>query len=465
MSRRTLRTRTKQVSYVVDVDDSDDYQSSDSDDVYEPSDDVYEPSDDEDREDQEDSDDAKEYQVEARYYQVEPRRRSRGPSVNQDDIEDDSEDDELDLEPLNVTTSRGYTKKDAPAISLFLFIAFIVMVVVNRFYTPRPDIGFQVGNFMDDERASRFALVEGLCIAHPLKMSSTLDMPRTTDINKMVECLRTHRYGVIPIEFNRRLDSIIVVDREDGHGGKLTRYVPFRPETATREDVYLDTQLGKAFGRLYAGTHTNLLEDYTELSLDPFYERAWPMHNQYKSKDLIRSSNYVTKMQFTGDWEALDYLTRRDRSEIAPCLRTMRDANIKSEGGPHGPRRCTHRTRVMIEKIDALFDGAPRLQKDLILWRGIRINVPDKHMYWQEDSYVFATPWRPLAEKYKGQDGHLLKLTIPKGTPLLSYGAHSSTGDMDEVVLPRGGSLVIKSIKGKSIYATYVSTATRQVVY
>jgi hypothetical protein len=175
-----------------------------------------------------------------------------------------------------------------------------------------------------------------------------------------------------------------------------------------------------------------------EDALYPSVKGAKLYHNyeyltRRQKRDLINSTRYVGKlMEDPEHRKTLDYLTWKD-FEFANCLRT--------EWGP----QCDNQMISHLRDIDTIFQKAPRLSEDLVIFRGVRDFIP-----LEDQSYTFTTPNRPFAETFmrnnRAMKKFLLRLTIPKGTPILSYGL-LNTHDVDEVILPRGGKFHIKNME------------------
>ncbi len=148
-------------------------------------------------------------------------------------------------------------------------------------------------------------------------------------------------------------------------------------------------------------------------------------------RDLINSTRYVgTLMQQPEARETLQYLTWKDH-QIAKCLRVGWNTDD-----------CDDKMAIHLDRLDMIFSQAPKLSADLTIYRGIKDILPDR-----DDSFVFTTPNEKFAKSFLGgQKSFFLKITIPKGTPVLSYGK-LSTHDVDEVILPRGGRFTINAIE------------------
>jgi hypothetical protein len=126
-----------------------------------------------------------------------------------------------------------------------------------------------------------------------------------------------------------------------------------------------------------------------------------------------------------------------------------------------------------VRNIDAAFDSAPPLTKDLVVYRGLHFHIsenPSKNKMIMGNAYkgrykgyLSTSLNRGVAydfAKREDQDCIIMKTHIKKGTRVLFLHNHSVTRSEYEVLLPRNSVLEIYSIK-KDIddsLCTYIKT-------
>lgn len=292
-----------------------------------------------------------------------------------------------------------------------------------------------------------------VCFGHPLTLVGDA-APERIYVAEMLHCVARLPYAVIPLTYRdhpldtRSWHSLLIYDKRQN---ALKRYVPLA-ENKSRERK-INKRLKGIFKWQWRGVG-DLGDDFPHLNLDRMFTEQYASRSKHyidhkftveQANDLQRASSYLTRLRFGSTREALHYLTTEDRHKIAPCLRTASDAN------PNKEQRCPPQVLDMVFQIDSLFKYAPRLTQPITLFRGIRIELPKYD--WEENSYVFTSPIYETAENYKKT--YMVHLTIPRGTPILSFGPWSSIGDLDEIVLPRGGSFIVTSVKGTTVRARY----------
>lgn len=282
-------------------------------------------------------------------------------------------------------------------------------------------------------------------------------------------CTKSHPYTMIKLDGKARYPSFVIYDKEED---SFTHYDPLNDqEGGNREQI--DNILTKTF-RNYKGTKDETLltmpqrvpirmltpkmqEKQKEIELEEeqrllqeemeLLEKQgllYPevpgakLYHEYDNFtrrqriDIINATRYVGKLMSQKETRrALNYLTWQD-PKIARCLRF------------EWTSECDDEMQSQLKNIDTIFTNAPKLNEDLLLFRGLKTFIP-----LDDQSYTFTTPNKQFAESFtrtwKDVDKYLLKLTIPRGTPILSYGL-LSTHDIDEIILPRGGKFEIQSI-------------------
>lgn len=156
-------------------------------------------------------------------------------------------------------------------------------------------------------------------------------------------------------------------------------------------------------------------------------------------KDVKKATEYVRDLfeSNVDDAEVISYLTNFDRV-IAPCLRTK------------WGKGCDVRMVDYLRRIDEIFEAAPPLNEDLVVYRTTVGLLPTK-----DASYTFTSPNIAFTQRFwmtkmpaGGDDTfYMLKITIPKGARMLSLGFYTYPMDVDEIILPRGGKFQINGIE------------------
>lgn len=125
---------------------------------------------------------------------------------------------------------------------------------------------------------------------------------------------------------------------------------------------------------------------------------------------------------------------------VASCLR-MGDCDLES---------------IEIAKhMDRLFDEAPVLQEDVVVYRA------SDNIYTSDKSYIFATTKKGSFEDY---GSITMEIVIPAGTPALFTGNMANEGELHQVILPRDGSFkILDEIpeSGAQVKLLYISPSVK----
>lgn len=230
--------------------------------------------------------------------------------------------------------------------------------------------------------------------------------------------------------------NLLIFDRAQQH---VVRYNPFYVDLPTSITRQLDVALKDIFSErrlsFSAGDEamTKIMKNIGHtLSFDTTPTELYGWENPQKRgvPELERSLNYVLELgrrvraiedyrKVYWDYPAAYaefYLPGYDHV-YAPCLRNphCRDAKILED----------------VRRADEIFENAPRLQQDIIVYRGT------DYLYEEDKSFTFTSNDEEVVEAY----GQLkLRIRVPAGIPVLFSNTES---DLSQVILPRGGTFKI----------------------
>ena len=176
-------------------------------------------------------------------------------------------------------------------------------------------------------------------------------------------------------------------------------------------------------------------------------------------RDLDNSINYINKLhpniynsiiKYTTDY----YKTLNNRLEAIESIDTA-EGDIED----NLPLNMAYDVR----NIDAAFDSAPPLTKDLVVYRGLHFPISDAEDVPRRLPTIMGNAYKGRYQGYLStslnrgvaydfakreyQDCIIMKIHIKKGTRVLFLHVHSVTRSEYEVLLPRNSILEIYSIK------------------
>lgn len=93
-----------------------------------------------------------------------------------------------------------------------------------------------------------------------------------------------------------------------------------------------------------------------------------------------------------------------------------------------------------IKKLDNAFDNVPPLEEPIVVWRGVNTKNATEGSH---RNFLSTSLSRSISEKFTDKPCCLMKISLPAGTKVLPVFNLSRHENECELILPRGGTIVV----------------------